>query len=209
MKLGIIVGSQRLNSQSLRISQFIEEHLTLKSTDKDKIETYFLDLPKEDLPRLHSYSANMDETWRMRWMPISKELHECDAFIIVSPEWNGGATPTIKNFFLLTSDFELAHKPALIVSTSSGHGGSFTVGELRGYSYKNTMINYIPEHIIIRQCQSMLLAQEILPTDGKADIYIKKRINFATNLLIDYAKMLKPIREGGIPLFELSPHGMS
>jgi NAD(P)H-dependent FMN reductase len=206
MKIAIICGSQRLNSESLRIANFTHE--LLKNTHPE-LEYFFLDLPKEDLPRLHSYQSTVDETWRHRWLPISEELKSSDAFVIISPEWNGGATPTIKNFFLLCSNFELYHKPALLVCTSTGHGGSFPISELRAYTYKNTQINYIPEHIIIRSCEDLLREQELLPTNTKADVYIKKRLKFATNLLVDYAKCMKPLRANGIPQFELSPYGMS
>jgi NAD(P)H-dependent FMN reductase len=206
MKITIICGSQRINSESLRVSKFIEE--MVQNNHKD-LTIDLIDLPMLDFPRLHSVSSTIDETWQFRWLEISKQLKASDGFIIVSPEWNGSATPSIKNFFLLCSNFELWHKPALLVACSSGHGGSFTIAELRSFSYKNTMINYIPEHIIIRKCHELLLTQEILETDNKTDVYMKKRLKFSTDLLVDYAKCMKPLRKDGDRMFELSPHGMS
>ena len=203
MKITIICGSQRINSESLRISQYIQELIS------KKVDVYLLDLADSDFPRLHSYQATNDESWRLRWADTSQELADSDGFIIVSPEWNGGATPTVKNFFLLCSNFELCHKPALIVTTSSGHGGANVVTELRGFTYKNTNINYIPEHIIIRDCSNICRDHNIVATDSKADIYIKKRLIFATDLLINYSTCLKPLRAKSIPQFELSPFGMS
>ena len=63
------------------------------------------------------------------------------------------ATPIAKNFFLICNKGELAHKPGLIVSISSGNGGAYPVSELRSSSYKNTHIMWIPEQIIIRNVE--------------------------------------------------------
>ena len=73
----------------------------------------------------------------------------------MTPEWNGMATPAIKNFFLYFSSSVLFHKPALIVTVSAGHGGAYPVIELRSSGYKNTKLCYIPEHVIIREAANV------------------------------------------------------
>ena len=77
--------------------------------------------------------------------PISNKLASSDAFIVISPEWHGMAPAGLKNFFLMWGKGELAHKPALIITVSSGDGGSYPVAELRMSSYKNNRICFLPE----------------------------------------------------------------
>ena len=84
---------------------------------------------------------------------ISNELETSDGFIMIVPEYGGMATPNSKNMFLLFNGGELFHKPGLIVSISSGKGGSYPISELRSSSYKNSHIMWIPENIIIRNVE--------------------------------------------------------
>lgn len=56
---------------------------------------------------------------------------------------------TLKNFFLLCRT-ELVEKSGLIVSVSTGEGGTYPVAELRMSSDKNTHLWYIQEHLIVR-----------------------------------------------------------
>jgi len=131
--------------------------------------------------------------------PLKKELSECDAFVIVSPEWHGQVPAGLKNFFLLFSRYELGHKPALITTVSSGDGGAYPVAELRMSSYKNNRICYIPEQLILRNVESILNES---PGDNNeaADSYFKERINWTLQLLQGYAKALKSMR-GSVEIF--------
>ena len=63
----------------------------------------------------------------------------------------------LKNFFLCFGRNELAHKPGLIVGVSSADGGVYPVAELRMSSYKNSRICYIPEQLIVRNVESVLI----------------------------------------------------
>ena len=110
----------------------------------------------------------------------------------------------LKNFFLLTSPKEVGHKPALITTVSSGIGGSFPVAELRSSSYKNNRICFIPEHLIVRHVEGMFGDT----SSGKEEDYIRKRIDFAANVLNEYAKALKPVRDSGVTVNKEFPHGM-
>ena len=89
----------------------------------------------------------------------------------------------------------------MIISISSGVGGAYPVNELRTSGYKNTKINYIPEHIILRN------VKELFINDTALDQSISERINFCCKILFEYAKALIPIRELNLP-FEKYPYGM-
>ena len=101
------------------------------------------------------------------------------------------ATPAAKNIFLLCGNGEFAHKPGLIVSISSGNGGSYPISELRSSSYKNTHIMWIPENIIIRN------VEEFNPGGHGTIIpeWLDDRIDYVLKLFFTYALNMKPIRE--------------
>ena len=194
MKYGIIIGSHRKKSQSTKVGKYIEGLVDAK--------TYVLDLRTNPIPLWDDSMWEEGSKLREKWQPYSKELTGCDAFIIVSPEWSGMVPAGLKNFFLYCKT-ELAHKPALIVTVSSGRGGSYPVAELRMSSYKNTHLCYIPEHVIVRDVENVLNDTEINEND-KADAYIKKRIVYALSVLAEYTTRLKGMN---IDLKEF-PYGM-
>ncbi len=194
MKYGIIIGSHRKKSQSTKVGKYIE---TLVDED-----TYVLDLRTNPIPLWDDTMWEKGSTLQKMWAPYSKELAACDAFIIVSPEWSGMVPAGLKNFFLYCRT-ELAHKPALIVTVSSGRGGSYPVAELRMSSYKNTHLCYIPEHVLVQNVENVLNSAEI-NEDDTADAYIKKRIVYALTVLGEYAKRLEGMK---IDLKEY-PYGM-
>ncbi|MBI5041649.1 MAG: NAD(P)H-dependent oxidoreductase, partial [Gammaproteobacteria bacterium] len=127
---------------------------------------------------------------------ISQELSDSDAFVIVSPEWHGQVPAGLKNFFLLWGKGELAHKPALIVTVSSGDGGSYPVAELRMSSYKNNRICYIPEQVIVRNVEKVLNDDPAMNNEA-ADTYFRDRIRYALTLLKEYAAALHQVRASG------------
>jgi hypothetical protein len=101
---------------------------------------------------------------------------------------------------------ELAHKPALICTVSSGDGGAYPVAELRMSSYKNNRICYIPEHIIVRNVEAVLNAEG--ENNPDADEYFRERIPYALRILNAYATALKPVRESGVTRDDRFKNGM-
>jgi NAD(P)H-dependent FMN reductase len=200
MKIGIISGSHRKNSESDRIANFINSKIKELS-----LETYFCSLASNPLPLWDESVWAGSQEWKSLWSPISLELKSCDGFVIVSPEWSGMVPAGLKNFFLLCGGDDLAHKPGMIVSVSSGIGGSYPVAELRTSSYKNTRLCYIPDHIIIRNCTSML--NETVATEDR-DKSLRDRIDYSLKVLIEYAKALSVVRKSGCIDLKTYPHGM-
>jgi len=188
MKISLIATSHRKNSQSKRISLILEE-IILKINNK--VRCYNLDMHESKIPFWTEDRKENIEFWENEFKTISNELETSDGFIIIVPEYGGMATPNSKNFFLVFNNGELFHKPGLIVSISSGNGGAYPVSELRSSSYKNTHITWIPENIIIRNVEQFFPGKhgELIPK------WIDNRINYACNLLINYADYLKPIQK--------------
>jgi hypothetical protein len=89
---------------------------------------------------------------------------------------------------------------------SASRGGAYPVSELRASGYKNTQICYIPEHIIVRNAKQVLNPNPENPLDE--DIYLRKRIPYALNLLYSYTDALAQVRNSGIPDYKAFGNGM-
>ena len=187
MKISIISGSHRNNSQSKKVSDLLQKNLLSLNNN---LKTFSLDLAETSLPLWSTDKKNGKGVWGETWNSISGKFSESDGFILVVPEYGGMATPASKNIFLLCGNGELAHKPGLIVSISSGDGGAYPIAEIRSSSYKNTHIMWIPENIIIRN------VEEYNPGSHGGNIpnWLDDRVDYVLNLFLAYASYMKPLR---------------
>ena len=204
MKCTIVVGSHRTKSQSTKVGLFIQNYIQKNGLFD---ETYVLDLQDNPLP-FYKRDWKKDEEMLNVWKPVNTELLSSDAFVIVSPEWNGMVPAGLKNLFLLTDNKAFGHKPALIVTVSSGRGGAFPIHELRTSSYKNSFINYIPMQVIIRKCMEVLNSEEPEPNNTE-DVFYRKRLEYSLKVLVEYAQALQLVRDSGVIDTENFPNGMS
>ena len=205
MKIGIICGSHRSDSQSGKIARHIERELIDKGLCD---ETWLYDLGGNPLPLWDESIWEGDAEWQKILTPLSDELKSCDGFVVVSPEWHGMAPAGLKNFFLMwTAGGEVAHKPALIVTVSVADGGSFPIAELRMSSYKNSRICYLPEHLIIRYVDTVFNDD---PAKNKAEAqeYFESRLAYCLEMLNEYALAFRQIRASGKASLEVYTSGM-
>ena len=191
MKISIISGSHRNPSQSEKIGRYIEKSL---ATEFDDIEPWLYSLADNPLPLWDQSIWEQDKDWENRLAPLKQRLSESDAFVIIAPEWHGQVPAGLKNFFLMFNRFELGHKPAYIVAVSSSTGGAYPVAELRMSSYKNNRLCYIPEHLIVRDCEKVFNDNE-QENDADSDGYYKSRLKWGLDILIGYGKALKSMRD--------------
>ena len=189
MKIGIISGSHRVSSQSEKVANYMSA--CLKGAG---IDTWVFSLAANPLPLWDESIWQGDATWVERLKPLQEELKACDGFIVIAPEWHGMVPAGLKNFFLLFSQAELGHKPALLVSVSSGEGGAYPIAEMRSSSYKNNRICYLPEHLILRKVEKVL-NDNAQDNDEEMDSYYRERIDWALGILQGYAVALKSMRE--------------
>ena len=193
MKISIISGSHRKASQSEKVARFIQQTLEDQNIcDK----TWLFRLAENPLPLWDESIWEGTPDWKQKLDPISSELASSDGFVVISPEWHGQVPSGLKNFFLMWGKGELTHKPALIVTVSSGDGGAYPVAELRMSSYKNNRICYIPEQIIVRNVESVL-NEDPQQNNQEADAYFRERIGYALNILAAYAPALAQVRASG------------
>lgn len=200
MKIIVISGSHRESSQSERVGQYLVANLASLGA-----EASLLCLAKNPLPLWDEGVWSGDPKWKSLWGPISQSLRESDGFVVVSPEWSGMVPAGLKNFFLLCGSREVGHKPAMIVSVSSGLGGSYPITELRQSSYKNTRLVYVPDHVIVRNVESMLVGAAAADTH---DVELRKRIHYSLEMLLEYSKALRAVRESGKINLKDFPYGM-
>ena len=188
MKISIISSSHRENSQSRKVSDFLQKSILKIQTN---LNVFLLDLGELSLPLWSTEKKNGEGIWGKTWENISDNLNKSEGFIFVVPEYGGMATPAAKNIFLLCGSGELAHKPGLIVSVSSGNGGAYPIAELRSFSYKNTHIMWIPENIIIRN------VEEFNPGSHGPNIpkWLENRIDYVLKIFLAYSLKMKPIRK--------------
>jgi NAD(P)H-dependent FMN reductase len=190
MKIGIISGSHRNPSQSEKVARHIEKQL---ADIFDDIEPWLFTLADNPIPLWEESIWEDDPVWNERLADLKQKITDSDGFVIISPEWHGQVPSGLKNFFLMFNRFQLGHKPALIIAVSSADGGAYPVAELRMSSYKNNRICYLPEHVILRNVES-ILNEDAKDNDERADGYFRERIDWALGILRGYSIALKDMR---------------
>ena len=192
MHIAIIVGSHRKDSQSSRVGAYIAKDL---SRIDSSVTVDTIDLAGNPLPLWDESVWQGESELAAQWKPFRDRMRKADGFVIISPEWAGMVPPGLKNLLLFAGPKEVGHKPALIVAVSAARGGSYPVNELRTSGYKNSRLVYIPEHVLVQDVADVLAGET--PASDR-DAWLRRRIEFADRLLIEYAKALAPIRTSGL-----------
>ncbi|MCU0660611.1 MAG: NAD(P)H-dependent oxidoreductase [Candidatus Pacebacteria bacterium] len=207
MKITIISSSMRRESQTNKIGKTIKVLLDRKAISENiPLESVHVDLVSYGLPFFDDTIEDTPELQSL-WKPLSEHLATSDGFVFITPEWNGTASPMLKNFFMYV-DTELAHKPALLVSTTANAtNGAYPIAELRSGSYKNTHIIYIPHHVIVRNVNTVCNS-DIPNQESKEDVSIHGKITHSLDELITYATYLSQMRAEKPFDLEKFPYGM-
>lgn len=113
MRIEILAGSPREHSTSRRVALHLQQWLSA-NTDH---EVGVIDLYEWNLPPLESVFLNAEKTPEA-FRPLSQRIFAADAFILVTPEYNGSYSAALKN--LLDHFPKQHHKPFGIVTASTG-----------------------------------------------------------------------------------------
>jgi NAD(P)H-dependent FMN reductase len=202
MQIAIVVGSHRKESQSSRVGTYIASDLA-RIDPSVTVDT--IDLAGNPLPLWDESVWQGDSELSALWKPYRDRMRRADGFVIIAPEWAGMVPPGLKNLLLFAGPKEVGHKPALIVAVSASRGGSYPVNELRTSGYKNSRLVYIPEHVLIHDVNDVLAG--VTPASDR-DAWLRRRIEFAGRILLEYAKALAPIRLSGLSEHADFPYGM-
>jgi len=95
MNIEIISGSPRSNSVTHRMVLYLKKHLS--ETTEHNINV--IDVRDWELNVLQQEIYRSVETAPVEFKPLAKRMFDADAFILVTPEYNGSYTPALKNLF--------------------------------------------------------------------------------------------------------------
>lgn len=122
MKVTVISGSPRKQSLTRRVAL----HLVERIRREWGAEVQLLDLSKWELPQLQTVFRSVEST-PQEYKPIAEMIFGADAFVLVSPEYNGGYSPALKN--LLDHFPKQSRKPFGIVTASPGIFGGMRAAQ--------------------------------------------------------------------------------
>ncbi len=116
MRIEIVSGSPRKESVTYRLALFLERILK----EKTQHEVNILDVREFPFPPLENVYTTPEKAPEAL-QPAARRIFDADAFILVTPEYNGSYTPAMKNMFdHFPKQF---HKVFGIVTASTGAMG--------------------------------------------------------------------------------------
>ncbi len=182
MKIVLVSGSPRPNSQTIKVVRWLEQELKNLGA-----ETYIVDLHQTAFP------VNIDDVTVTggshfdQWLTVSNELWTADGYVLATPEWNGMATGALMSFFSFVKK-EMAFKPTYAVSVSSGiRGGSLPINQLKGALNKNSYHYTIPEYLVVRDVVNVMNAAEP-DRNNDVDVFTQERARYGLKQLMWFAE---------------------
>ncbi|HSC54601.1 MAG TPA: NAD(P)H-dependent oxidoreductase [Phnomibacter sp.] len=116
MNIEIISGSPRSNSISYRVALYLKKQIEQQTDHTVNI----IDVREWNLPLLENVFTSVEAT-PDEFKPLSERMFAANAFILISPEFNGSYTPAMKN--LLDHYPKQTRKAFGIVTASPGAMG--------------------------------------------------------------------------------------
>ena len=116
MNIEIISGSPRKESVTHRVAVYLQKYLSEKTEHSVNI----IDVREWNLPLLQSVFSSVEKT-PDQYKPLAERMFAADAFILVTPEYNGSYSPALQN--LLDHFPKQSHKAFGIVTASPGAMG--------------------------------------------------------------------------------------
>lgn len=110
MRIEIISGSTRENSSTYRVALHLKNRLAATDHDVD-----IIDVREHCLPLLDNVYSSIEET-PDEHKGLAKRMFAADAFILLSPEYNGSYTACMKN---LIDHFPKQHHKVFGIATAS------------------------------------------------------------------------------------------
>ncbi len=122
MKIEIISGSPRIASVTRRVALHLKNWLSQNSTH----EVDIIDMKDWNVPAVQSVWVSPEKA-PVEFQPLAERIFSADAYILVTPEYNGSYSPAMKN---LLDHFPKRHrKPFGIVTASPGAMGGIRASQ--------------------------------------------------------------------------------
>jgi NAD(P)H-dependent FMN reductase len=122
MNIVIIAGSPRIGSLTHRVALHLKNHLEQKTTHQIEL----LDMQQHSVPPIQAAWSSVEKA-PVEFQPLAKTMFEAEAFILVTPEYNGSYSPAMKN--LLDHFPKQHHKAFGIVTASPGAMGGIRASQ--------------------------------------------------------------------------------
>ncbi len=122
MNIEIISGSPRNESVSYRVALHLQKYIT----DKTSHSIGIIDVRDWKLPLLQQVFTTVENT-PDAYKPLAERIFAADAFILVTPEYNGSYSPALQN---MVDHFpKQSHKPFGLVTASPGAMGGMRASQ--------------------------------------------------------------------------------
>jgi NAD(P)H-dependent FMN reductase len=123
MNIEIVSGSPRKESVTFRLALFLQKLLKEKTAHNINI----LDVREWNFPTLQEQVYSSIDNTPDDYKPLARRMFGANAFIIVTPEYNGSYTPPMKNLFdHFPKQF---HKAFGIATASTGSMGGMRASQ--------------------------------------------------------------------------------
>lgn len=122
MNIEIIAGSPRQPSLNLRVAKFLHQYLQTQTDNYVGL----IQLNEIKLPFVQNVWTKPEEA-PVEFQTLAARMFAADAFILSSPEYNGGYSPAMKN--LLDHFPKQRRKPFGIVTSSDGAMGGMRAAQ--------------------------------------------------------------------------------
>lgn len=183
MNIEIIAGSPRAHSVTNRLAL----HLMQALMENTNHQVDIIDVRDWNLPLLQDV-FNSEETTPEQFKPLAKRMFEADAFILVTPEYNGSYSPALQN---LLDHFPKQSRKAFGLATAS-------VGAMGGMRSSQQLLLLVPALFGIASPHMLItpFVDKKFAEDGKLlDEGFKKAIDNFLNQFLWLATTLQVQKE--------------
>ena len=184
MNIEIISGSPRKNSISYRIAL----HLKKALTEKTNHNIGLIDVREWDLGLLQEVWTSVERT-PDQFKPLAERMFAADAFILVTPEYNGSYSPALQN--LMDHFPKQARKPFGIVTSS--------VGAMGGIRASQQMLLFIPALFGIASPYMLIVPNADKKFDTEGNLVEESFTNSVHTFVTEFLNLAAKLKPEPVP----------
>ncbi len=179
MNIEIIAGSPRKDSVTFRVALFLQKYFS----EHTQHNTGIIDVRDWEVPAFLQSAWQAPDKAPKALQPLAERMFAADAFILVSPEYNGSYAAAMKN--LLDHFPKQTRKPFGIVTASPG-----AMGGIRASQQMQLLINALfgiasPYMLIVPMVQNKFDAEGNLTDEqfkATVDLFVKEYLWLAESI---------------------------
>lgn len=188
MKIEIISGSPRIASVTRRVALHLKNWLSQNSNH----EVDIIDMKDWEVPPVQSVWVSVDKA-PVEFQPLAERIFSADAYILVTPEYNGSYSPALKN---LLDHFPKRHrKPFGIVTASPGAMG--------GIRASQQMLQLIPALFGIASPYMLIVPAVDKKFNADGDLLDESFQNGVNNFISEFLWLAEKVVETPVESFKI------